>query len=81
MRMCLNVFLRFAGLYKKPFVVDGIRISVNGKINGRDRSINHLIFKTSLKDNQLTKIDWLCLKVDYSCIQAKSRYGSFALRV
>ena len=38
-------------LMKNPIKVDGLRISINGKINGRDRSTNYLIYKF-YKDKQ-----------------------------
>ena len=63
-----------------PMLIDGIRISINGKINGKNRSTNHLIYKY-YKDLQITKLYWITLKVDYSLIQAKSMYGSFGIRV
>jgi len=60
--------------------IDGFRISINGKINGKDRAINYLFYK-DYKINQISKINWLDLKVDYSLIQADSWYGSFGIRV
>ena len=67
-------------LINDPARVDGIRISVNGKINGRDRSINYLICKF-YKDLQSTKVHPIFLKVDYSLSFANSKYGIFGIKV
>jgi hypothetical protein len=60
--------------------LDGFRISINGKINGKDRAIRYLLYK-DYKQNQISKINWLDLKVDYSLMQSDSWYGSFGIRV
>jgi hypothetical protein len=66
--------------FSNPKIIDSIRISINGKINGKDRSSNFLIYKY-YKDKQIAKIYWIILKVDYGLIQAKSMYGSFGIRI
>ena len=63
-----------------PIKIDGLRIGINGKINGRDRSINYLMWKY-FKDRQISKIHPIYLKVDYSLSTANSKYGIFGLRV
>jgi hypothetical protein len=60
--------------------LDGFRISINGKINGKDRAVRYLFYK-DYKKNQISKVNWIDLKVDYSVMQADSLYGSFGIRV
>jgi len=67
-------------IIKKPHVIHSIRVSINGKINGRDRSINHL-FAKYLRVDQVSKVNQLFLKIDYALMQAKSLYGSFGIRI
>ncbi len=78
LRSTINEVLPF--YFSNPRVIDSIRISINGKINGKDRASNFLMYKY-YKDKQIAKIYWLILKVDYGMIQAKSRYGSFGIRI
>jgi hypothetical protein len=67
-------------LTRNSIKVDGLRIGINGKINGRDRAINYLIYKY-YKDKQISKIHQIYLKVDYSLSFANSKYGVFGIRV
>jgi ribosomal protein S3 len=67
-------------MINNPARLDGIRISINGKINGRNRSINYLIQKL-YKDSQITKFHPIFLKIDYSMSLANSKYGVFGIRV
>jgi hypothetical protein len=67
-------------LMKDPKKVDGLRVLINGKINGRDRSTSYLIYKF-YKDKQKSKIHQIYLKVDYSLSFANSKYGVFGIRV
>ncbi len=67
-------------LTKDPIRINGLRIGINGKINGRDRAINYLIYKF-YKDKQRSKIHQIYLKVDYSLSFANSKYGVFGIRV
>lgn len=67
-------------LTENPIKIDGFRIGINGKINGRDRSINYLIYKY-FKGMHISKIHQIYLKVDYSLSLANSKYGVFGIRV
>jgi ribosomal protein S3 len=67
-------------LISNPVRVDGMKISINGKINGRDRSIHYLMSKL-YKDLQATKAHPVFLKVDYSLSFANSKYGVFGIKV
>lgn len=67
-------------MINNPIRIDGFRIGINGKINGRDRSINFLMYKY-FRDSQVTKILPIFLKVDYSLSFANSKYGVFGIRV
>lgn len=78
LRSTINEVLPF--YFSNPRIIDSIRISINGKINGKDRANTFLIYKY-YKDKQIAKIYWIILKVDYGMIQAKSRYGSFGIRI
>ena len=79
-RACVCEMWPSSGLINPPYKVYGFKVNVNGKINGRDRSISHVIQKRQ-KDYQKIKFFWIRLRVDYSLRQAKSKYGSFGLRV
>jgi len=67
-------------LINNPIRVDGIRISINGKVNGRDRAINYLVCKF-YKDRQYTKVHPIFVKIDYSLSFANSKYGVFGIKV
>ena len=67
-------------LMKDSRKVDGLRIMINGKINGRDRSTSYLIYKF-YKDKQISKIHQIYLKIDYSLSFANSKYGVFGIKV
>jgi hypothetical protein len=54
MRIAVNDMLN-SYFHNNVLLIDGLQISVNGKINGRDRSINHLIYKY-YKDMQISKL-------------------------
>ena len=67
-------------LVNDPIRIDGLKISINGKINGRDRSIHYLISKL-YKDLQPTKVHPIFVKIDYSLSFANSKYGIFGIKV
>lgn len=74
----VDLLIPFYKMY--PRHIDGFRISINGKINGRNRAIRYLFYKYYKKD-QISKIHWIDTKVDYSLVGADSWYGSFGIRV
>jgi len=57
-----------------------IKISINGKVNGRDRSINYIFFK-KVKDKQKPRTHQLYLKINYGFREALSKYGVFAIKI
>ncbi len=57
-----------------------VKISINGKVNGRDRSINYIFFK-KVKDKQKPRTHQLYLSVNYGFREALSRYGVFAIKI
>jgi hypothetical protein len=80
LKACLNDILPETKLYESPISLDGLRISINGKINGKDRAIAYLFYKF-YKDKQISKLYWIDLKVDYSLTYVFSWYGSFGIKV
>jgi len=57
-----------------------IRVSVNGKINGRNRSINYLFFK-KVKDKQKPRVHQNYLYINYGFREVISKYGVFAFKI
>jgi len=57
-----------------------VKISINGKVAGRDRAINYIFFK-KIKDNQKPRIHQLYLYVNYGFREVLSKYGVFAVKI
>jgi ribosomal protein S3 len=57
-----------------------IKVSINGKINGRNRTINHIFFK-KIKDKQSPRTHQIYLYVNYGFREVLSKYGIFAIKV
>jgi len=57
-----------------------IKVSVNGKVNGRNRSINYIFLKKN-KDEQKPRTHQNYLYVNYGFRESLSRYGVFAIKI
>jgi len=57
-----------------------IKVSINGKINGRNRTINHIFLK-KIKDKQYPRTHQLYLYANYGFREVLSRYGLFAVKI
>jgi len=57
-----------------------IKVSINGKINGRDRSTNY-IFHKAIKDDQHPPKMLLSVKIDFAFKEALSKYGVINVKV
>jgi hypothetical protein len=56
-----------------------IKLSINGKVNGRNRAINYIFFKKN-KDQQKPRLHQNYLHVNYGFRESISRYGVFAIK-
>jgi hypothetical protein len=83
-RYFIRFYLPFAQskFYVKQsyIILDGLKIVINGKFNGRDRSNRMTIYRYN-KSFQITKFFDATRKIDYSFSQANSWYGSFGIHV
>jgi len=67
--------------FKKGFCdLYTVKVSVNGKVNGRDRAINYIFFK-KIKDKQKPRFHQNYLYINYGFRECVSRYGVFAIKI
>lgn len=82
-KLLINSRLPFLNLSTKnviPKVINGIKILINGKLNGRDRTKLIRILKYNTNFQIFKFFDSRFIK-EYAFKQANSKYGSFGIKI